>query len=86
MSYSWFTGKCKNCNFEVVVSQSDRADYLWYCSNKKCYHHKGTHLFDTEGFPVWVRYKDAPQDTVEQNGHIAQQAAGMPLETAPDPL
>jgi hypothetical protein len=33
---------------------------------------------------IFEEYEEAPQDTVEQNGHIAQQAAGMPLETAPD--
>lgn len=54
MCSSWFSGICKKCGFEVVVSQSINADYVWYCSNKACSNHNGTDLLDSDGRPEWV--------------------------------
>lgn len=49
---SWFRGKCKDCGFNIVVTQPDPnicADYWWYCSNKKCKNHiKGEHTGDMQ--------------------------------------
>jgi hypothetical protein len=56
---SWFTGTCKICGFNVVVTQPDvdkypHDDYWWYCSNKKCEKHEiGEHTGDMEQ-PDWV--------------------------------
>ena len=56
---SWFTGHCKECGFNVVVTQPDNDahpydDYWWYCSNKPCKHHAhGEHTGDLET-PAWV--------------------------------
>lgn len=57
MAMSWFTGKCKICSYEVVVTQPNKdnhhIDYLWYCSNKECENHAGQHTL--EGYyPTWV--------------------------------
>jgi hypothetical protein len=59
MTTSWFTGFCKLCKFNVVVTQPDNdkfvfCDYWWYCSNKKCdMHIEGSHTGDME-IPDWV--------------------------------
>lgn len=56
---SWFTGNCKDCKYNVIVTQPDSirfpfCDYWWYCSNKKCHNHQeGTHTGDLE-VPKWV--------------------------------
>jgi hypothetical protein len=56
---SWFSGICKECGYNVVVTQPDSQafpidDYWWYCSNKKCEKHiKGEHTGDME-IPEWV--------------------------------
>lgn len=58
-SRSWFSGTCKACGYNVVVTQPDvinfpYADYWWYCSNKKCKNHElGEHTGDMD-FPEWV--------------------------------
>jgi hypothetical protein len=39
---SWFTSKCKSCNYPVVVTQpsaNSNMDYRWYCSNPDCDYH-----------------------------------------------
>lgn len=57
---SWFTGICKDCGFNVVVTQPDEKthptdDYWWYCSNKKCKNHvEGEHTGDMQK-PKWVK-------------------------------
>jgi len=56
---SWFTGICKDCGFNVVITQPDEDrfptdDYWWYCSNKSCKNHEeGEHTGDDET-PSWV--------------------------------
>lgn len=60
-SRSWFSGICKKCGFNVVVTQPNieiepTADYFWYCSNKKCIKHlEGEHTGDMET-PTFVDY------------------------------
>ena len=59
-SRSWFRGICKQCGYNVIVTQPDLArhpdtDLRWYCSNKKCYNHEdGEHTLDVET-PTWVK-------------------------------
>ena len=38
---SWFTGTCRDCGYNVVVTQAIEKymDYWWYCSNKECKNH-----------------------------------------------
>ena len=61
-SRSWFSGVCKKCGYNVVVTQPNiethpYADYCWYCSNKKCAKHlEGEHTGDME-VPNFVDYK-----------------------------
>ena len=53
---SWFKGLCKECGFNVVVTQPNphsKMDYFWYCSNRWCDNHKGEHTGDMET-PAWV--------------------------------
>ena len=56
---SWFTGTCRDCGYNVVVTQPHAEvfpdmDYWWYCSNKRCKHHStGEHTGDMET-PDWV--------------------------------
>lgn len=52
-SSSWFSGLCKECGYNVVVTQSKKFDYFWYCSNKYCKHHEGHEAFDDEDID-WV--------------------------------
>jgi hypothetical protein len=59
---SWFSGICKKCGFNIVVTQPNirtnpTDDYFWYCSNKACVKHvEGVHTGDTE-VPEWVDNK-----------------------------
>jgi len=49
-SSSWFVddGFCKECGYKVIITQSIKADYFWYCSNKYCKNHEGEELGDQE--------------------------------------
>lgn len=60
---SWFAGICKECGFNVVVTQPKNIDtvpdndYWWYCSNKECKNHeKGEETGDMQ-IPDWVGSK-----------------------------
>ena len=49
---------CTDCGYPIVVTQSEKADYYWYCSNKYCNNHKGEETGDMER-PEWVKpYND----------------------------
>ncbi len=50
---------CKLCQYPVTITQPDWEnfpgnDYWWYCMNKKCVNHAGTHTGDMEE-PDWVK-------------------------------
>ena len=54
---SWISGYCKDCGYNVIVTQPNSekypaADYWWYCSNKQCKNHLGEHTGDME-HPNW---------------------------------
>lgn len=55
---SWFSGTCKDCGYNVVITQpipEVLADYWWYCSNKACENHQfGMHTADMD-VPEWVK-------------------------------
>ena len=64
---SWMTGKCRECYYEVVVTQPDNDnfpydDYQWYCSNPKCKNHDTKiHTGDME-HPEWVELNQNKDD------------------------
>lgn len=48
---SWLLdGKvCETCGYPIVVTQGDRTDYRYYCSNLECFYHREVQeAFDDE--------------------------------------
>ncbi len=40
---------CKKCEYEIVVTQGDKCDYRYYCSNLECVNHINIEdLYDVE--------------------------------------
>ena len=55
---SWFCTfeVCKDCDSNLVICQSPKSDYWWYCSDKDCKnHHPGEQLGDQEQCSFAVR-------------------------------
>ncbi len=52
---SWFTGLCRICGFQVVVTNNSQIDYLWYCSNHECDNHNKKEETCSGEMPDWVR-------------------------------
>lgn len=49
-SRSWIVkhSECKDCGYNLIITQSKQHDYFWYCSNKYCKNHSGEELGDQE--------------------------------------
>lgn len=50
-SRSWIVSfaVCKDCGSNLIICQSPKADYWWYCSDKLCENHNpGEQLGDME--------------------------------------
>lgn len=60
---------CKLCHYPVTVTQPDSEnfptdDYWWYCMNKKCTNHTGTHTGDMD-YPDWIK-DNIPNETAKE--------------------
>ena len=55
---------CRDCGYEVVVTQGKKKDYRYYCSNPDCSRHEKEDVFDQDDTPKWVcstgERKEAP--------------------------
>ena len=53
---SWFLEdfRCRDCNSNIVVCQSNEKDYFYYCSQKKCKNHVGEEKFDQDDFADFI--------------------------------